>query len=137
VATSQTPPNRILIIDDEEADRYLFKHQLRDFSFLVLEASGGGEGIRKAREEKPQLIVLDINMPDMSGFEVVDRLKAEASTKDIPVVICTSRVLSNTERNQLNGKAVTILSKEGLDQSAVAQELMRVIQGTGIASAIQ
>jgi len=64
-------------------------------------------------------------------------LKAEASTKDIPVVICTSRVLSNTERNQLNGKAVTILSKEGLDQSAVAQELMRVIQGTGIASAIQ
>jgi CheY-like chemotaxis protein len=79
--TGQTPLHRVLIIDDNERDRYLFKRQLKDAPFLVLEASGGREGIRKANEAKPHLIVLDINMPDMGGFEVVERLKAEPRPK--------------------------------------------------------
>jgi len=81
--------------------------------------------------------VLDLNMPGMSGFEVLERLKAAASTKDIPVVICTSRILTSTERNQLTGQVVTILSKEGLDHSAVARELRRVIDRAGMATMIQ
>jgi signal transduction histidine kinase/DNA-binding response OmpR family regulator len=136
LVTGQSPPSRVLIIDDNERDRYLFKHQLRDSAFVVLEASGGREGIRKAGEEKPHLIVLDINMPDMTGFEVVERLKEDASTRNIPVVICTSRVLNSTERTQLTGKAVTIISKENRDKSGVAEELRRIINGTGMATTI-
>jgi signal transduction histidine kinase/DNA-binding response OmpR family regulator len=136
MATAQSPVNRVLIIDDDERDRYLFKHQLRDASFVVLEASGGREGIRKASEEKPHVIVLDINMPDMTGFEVVERLKAQASTKDIPVVICTSRILTNPERTQLTGKAATIIGKEARDTSDVAERLRRIINGTEMATTI-
>jgi len=136
MATGQSPLNRVLIIDDDERDRYLFKHQLRDSSFVVLEASGGREGIRKASEEKPQLIVLDINMPDMTGFEVVERLKSGALTRDIPVVICTSRVLTSTERTQLTGKTVTIIGKQGRDKNGVAEELRRIINGTWMATTI-
>jgi DNA-binding response OmpR family regulator len=134
--TGQTPLHRVLIIDDNERDRYLFKRQLKDAPFLVIEASGGREGIRKANEARPHLIVLDINMPDMGGFEVVERLKAEASTKDIPVVICTSRVLTSTERTQLTGLAATIIGKESLDQSAIAEELRRIINPFEMATAI-
>jgi CheY-like chemotaxis protein len=136
LATGHSPVNRVLIIDDDERDRYLFKHQLRDASFLVLEASGGREGIRKASEEKPHVIVLDINMPDMTGFEVVERLKAQASTKDIPVVICTSRILTNPERTQLTDQAVSIIGKESREKSDVAERLRRIINGTGMATSI-
>jgi DNA-binding response OmpR family regulator len=134
--TDQPPSNRVLIIDDDERDRYLLKRKLSDSSFLISEAINGDDGFKKACDEKPDIIVLDLNMPGMTGFEVLERLKAEASTKDIPVVICTSRILISTERNQLTGKAATILSKEGLDHGVVAQELRRVIKGSGMAAMI-
>jgi CheY-like chemotaxis protein len=75
-------------------------------------------------------------MPDMTGFEVLERLKANAATRDIPVVICTSRILTVQERNQLTGRTATILSKQGLDHSAVVQELLRVVHGAGVAATI-
>jgi signal transduction histidine kinase/CheY-like chemotaxis protein len=136
LTTGQAPLSRVLIIDDDERHRYLLKHQLRNSSFLILEASGGAEGIRKAGEEQPHLIVLDINMPDMTGFEVMERLKAEAATAKIPVVICTSRTLTGAERAQLTGKAATILNKNSLDQSMIAEQLRHIINGAGMATAI-
>jgi CheY-like chemotaxis protein len=135
--TDQPPLNRILIIDDNESDRYLWRRQLSEPSFLVSEAYDGLEGLRKAREQKPALIMLDLNMPGMSGFEVLERLKAEESTRKIPVVICTSRVLTSTERNQLTGKAAAVFSKEGLDHSAAVPELQRIINGVEAAAAIE
>jgi signal transduction histidine kinase/DNA-binding response OmpR family regulator len=134
--TDQVPLNRILIIDDNESDRYLWRRQLSEPSFLVSEALDGREGLRKAREQKPALILLDLNMPGMIGFDVLERLKVEESTRNIPVVICTSRVLTSTERNQLAGKAAAIFSKEGLDHSAAVPELQRIINGVEAAAAI-
>jgi len=132
--TDQPPIHRVLIIDDNETDRYLWKRQLSGAAFLITETYNGYDGFQKASQEKPDLIVLDLNMPGLSGFEVLERLKAATSTKDIPVVICTSRILTSTERNQLAGKAVTILSKEGLDHSVAARELRRVIERAGMAA---
>lgn len=136
IETGQPPLSRVLIIDDDERHRYLLKHQLRDSSFHILEASGGKEGIRKAGEDQPHLIVLDINMPDMTGFEVMEKLKAEVATAKIPVVICTSRTLTGAERAQLTGKAATIFNKNNLDQGAIAQQLRHIISGEGVAAAI-
>src|SRR5579871_413260 len=137
LATGQPALSRILIIDDDERHRYLLKHQLRDSPFHILEASGGGEGIRKASQDQPHLIVLDINMPDMTGFEVMEQLKAEPVTAKIPVVVCTSRILTGAERAQLAGKAATIFNKNNLDQGVIAEQLRHIISGTGMAAAIQ
>jgi CheY-like chemotaxis protein len=76
-------------------------------------------------------------MPGLSGFEVLEQLKSEGATRDIPVVICTSRILTNTEQKQLTGRAAAILSKEDLGHRAVAQELQRVIHAAGLAAAIE
>lgn len=135
-ATGQQPLSRLLIIDDDERDRYLFKHQLRNARFLILEASSGQEGLRKAAEEKPDLIVLDINMPGLTGFEVLERLKADPSTTDIPVVIRTSRILTSAERGQLSGLTATILGKQSADPGDVAETLRRIINDVEVASAI-
>jgi signal transduction histidine kinase/CheY-like chemotaxis protein len=132
--TEQPPFNRVLLIDDNESDRYLWKRNLSEASFLISEAYNGYDGFQKACDEKPELIVLDLNMPGMSGFEVLERLKAATSTKDIPVVICTSRILTITEQNQLIGKAAAILNKEGLDHRVMVRELRRVIDTAGMAA---
>jgi CheY-like chemotaxis protein len=74
-----------LIIDDEEADRYVLKGLLTaEGRFAILEAASGEEGLRQAREERPDVIFLDLVMSDMTGFEVHERLKSDNATKGIP-----------------------------------------------------
>ena len=125
-----TGAKRILIIDDDERDRYLLKQHFRESDVVIQEASEGVEGIREAAEERPDAIILDLTMPGMSGFEVLDALKADAATKDIPVVICTSRMLTEQERLQLEGKTVAILSKERHGHAEIAEVIRRAV-GSG------
>jgi len=118
---------RVLIIDDDERDRYLLKQQLRESEIIIEEACDGLEGIRQAAKDRPDAIVLDLTMPGMSGFEVLEALKTGTSTHDIPVVICTSRVLTGPERLQLEGKTAAIVSKEMYGQGQIAKAILRAV----------
>jgi signal transduction histidine kinase/CheY-like chemotaxis protein len=102
---------QVLIIDDDEVSRYLLKTVLGQAEFRLFEATGGNEGLRRAREAHPDLIILDLAMPDLSGFEVLKRLKEHPRTAGIPVIIHTSKVLDSYERALL-ADAVAIISKE-------------------------
>ena len=88
----------VLVIDDDEIYRYLVRTRLAEARFTVQEAVGGAEGLLQARAQRPQAIVLDLVMPDMSGFEVLARLKEDPMTTDIPVVVLTSKSLSSEEQ---------------------------------------
>jgi signal transduction histidine kinase/DNA-binding response OmpR family regulator len=135
--TAQAPTPRILLIDDDEGARYLIKQQFREFNVVIQEAADGAEGIREAAKDRPHAIVLDLSMPGMSGFDVLDVLKNDAATKDIPVVICTSRILTESERLQLAGKTLAILSKEEPGQDKIVEVVRRVVGIVGFpASAI-
>jgi len=84
---------KILIVDDEETICSIVKLNLeRTGDYEVLSATRGEDGIRLAREEKPDLVLLDIYMPEMSGPEVVERLVADPVTRDIPIVFLTGVV---------------------------------------------
>jgi signal transduction histidine kinase/DNA-binding response OmpR family regulator len=102
---------QILIIDDDEISRYLLKGVLGAGGYRLLEARGGNEGLRLAKEIKPDLIILDLSMPDLSGFEVLDLLKRDPETLQIPVVIYTSQRLESGERERLQA-AADIVPKE-------------------------
>jgi CheY-like chemotaxis protein len=80
---------KILIVDDEPDNITFVGTILKKEGFTVLSASDGLEGINRAVEESPDLIVLDVQMPKMNGFEVFDKLRKEGSTKQIPVVMLT------------------------------------------------
>ncbi len=134
-ALTAAQPTRILIIDDEERDRYLLKQQFRESEVVIQEACDGPEGIREASEERPNAIILDLTMPGMNGFEVLDALKTDVATKDIPVVICTSRVLTESERLQLTGKTVAILSKGGNGHEEIAQLIRRTVSSVALPAA--
>jgi CheY-like chemotaxis protein len=118
----------VLIIDDDEVARYLIRQQLRGTNYYIGEASGGIEGLERARFDQPRLIILDIGMPDRSGFEIMDELKADPATRNIPIVIHTSRTLSSDEMVRLGGKQAAILPK-GPGNTAHAWDFIRSVLG--------
>jgi signal transduction histidine kinase/CheY-like chemotaxis protein len=112
----------ILIIDDDEPSRYVLKGLLNGTRYKIIEAGGGNEGIRLAEERLPKVIFLDLNMPDLNGFSVLDYLESRESTKNIPVVISTSKVLNEIESERLRGRTVAVLSKDhSARESSMAQ----------------
>jgi signal transduction histidine kinase/DNA-binding response OmpR family regulator len=103
---------RILLIDDDEIARYVMRQSLLSTDHEVLEASGGAEGLRMAEQEMPDLVFLDLSMPEVDGFEVLDRLSASGTTRDIPVVIVTSHRLDERQRQRLRSARDVIAKDE-------------------------
>ena len=98
------------MIDDDEMVRYLVVHVLLSLGFRVSEAPDGESGLRSVREQHPDLIVLDLRMPGLDGFDVLDELQHAPDTAAIPVVVQTGMTLSSAERERL-ASAVAVLDK--------------------------
>jgi CheY-like chemotaxis protein len=107
---SAHPSHQVLVVDDDGTSRYLLKVVLSQANYHIAEAGGGLEGLRMARELSPALIVLDLVMDDLSGFEVLEKLSNDPATRSIPVVIHTSKDLDKTERARLSA-AIDIVPK--------------------------
>jgi len=119
---------RILVIDDDPASRYAIKKILSVAQYAVVEAVDGESGLALARTAHPQLVVLDLSLPDLKGEEVLRRLVHDAETRALPVVIATSRDLAHAERQVLQQHASAVLSKRNLTSDmlpAVASALLR------------
>ena len=120
---SQPAPLRILIIDDDETARYSIAAFATRPGVDVIEAENGIDGIARAKEERPDVILLDMMMPVIGGHEVLQRLKRDPETAGIPVVIVTSRFVNDDERRQILTKAVAVLNKSDLSRATVARAL--------------
>jgi signal transduction histidine kinase len=103
----------ILIIDDEEASRYITRQLFRGSKYRIIEARSGPEGTERTRFEHPSLILLDLMMPYQNGFNVLDELQADEATRNIPVVIQTSKTLTNIDYERLASRQATVLPKAG------------------------
>ena len=87
----------ILIVEDEPRNRKLFRDLLQLKGYATLEATNGKQGVKIAREKKPDLILMDILMPIMDGLEATRILKTDAETKDIPIIALTSYAMKGDE----------------------------------------
>ncbi|MEW6270754.1 MAG: ATP-binding protein [Thermodesulfobacteriota bacterium] len=103
---------KILVVDDEEISRYLLRQSLAKMRHKVIEANGGIDGLRLARAEHPDLICLDLTMPELDGFELLNALKNDPTTCDIPVLIVTSRALEARTHSELIGRVAGVLTKD-------------------------
>ena len=121
------PLDKILIIDDDETARYVLSKLLTETPYAVIEAASGSEGLRRAHEDQPRVIFLDLMMPEMSGFEVLEQLKSDPSTRDIPVVIITSKLIEREERRLLDGKVVAILPKATASRETVIDRIREAL----------
>jgi signal transduction histidine kinase len=102
----------ILIVDDEEASRYICGQLFRGTHYRILE-SDALDAAERARFERPALIILDLMMPGRTGFEILDELKADSATQSIPVVIHTSKKLTDADASRLSGRHIGVLPKSG------------------------
>ncbi len=125
-------PEKILLIDDDEVSRYLLKGLLGDTRFAVIEAVNGREGLQTAEKEQPRAIFLDLDMPEMSGYEVLSELRSNAATKNIPVIINTSRVLEDRDYERLDSKAVFILSKATSSREVAIASVREALVKAGV-----
>lgn len=82
--------SRILIVDDVEANRFVLRDIITDMGFLPILTENGMQALKMVQHIKPQLIILDIAMPQMDGYEVCERLKADAETKEIPIIFISA-----------------------------------------------
>jgi signal transduction histidine kinase/CheY-like chemotaxis protein len=111
---------RVLLVDDQEVTRYILRQFVEAGRCSAIEAATGEEGVRKAREEQPDVVLLDLGLPDVSGREVLQRLKSDPATTGIPVVIVTSARLERHEREWLAASASGIVSKDTLTSEVIA-----------------
>ena len=102
---------RILVVDDEPANIQWLEGVLRPAGFTVVSAGGGREGIELARSRSPHLILLDLMMPEVSGFDVVEAMHADEVTRSIPIMILTAKDLTADDKRQLNGSVAAILAR--------------------------
>ena len=91
MSATAVAPKRILIVDDEPASRDILRIQLHADDIEVVEAGGGNEALQRLPELAPDVILLDVTMPDMDGYEVCTRLKQSVSYRHIPVILLTTR----------------------------------------------
>lgn len=85
------PIKKILVVDDSATDTHLLGEMLKKNGYSVITATSGEEGIAKAKKEKPDLILMDIVMPGMSGFEATRMISKDSETASIPVFVCSSK----------------------------------------------
>jgi CheY-like chemotaxis protein/nitrogen-specific signal transduction histidine kinase len=122
-----------LIVDDEQTARYVLRRYLTSVGCRVIEAAGGEEGLSRAASERPDVIFLDLMMPDMLGTEALARLKRDPATSSIPVVIATSQIVAEGERERLSAHAVAVLGKGRIGDADGDEEIRRALRAAKIA----
>jgi signal transduction histidine kinase/ActR/RegA family two-component response regulator len=131
-AVNGTLPPLALVIDDEQTARYLLRRSLIAVGCRVVEAEGGTSGLARAESEQPDVIFLDLRMPDMLGAEVLARLKRNPATAAIPVIISTSQIVADEERQRLTAHAAALLGKAQLAEPQADDEVRRALRSANV-----
>ncbi|MBI2042468.1 MAG: response regulator [Candidatus Nealsonbacteria bacterium] len=114
---------KILFIEDESALQKTFSEVLTQEGYQMLSALDGEEGLRTAKSAKPDLILLDLILPKLHGFEVLKALKEDPATKDIPIIVLTNLESTSDVEKALELGATTYLVKASYDLEDVVKKV--------------
>jgi CheY-like chemotaxis protein len=122
-----TDDRPVLIVEDDEATREMMRRTLEKDGWACLEAENGLVGLDRVAARIPSLILLDLMMPEMDGFEFAETLRANPIWRDIPIVVVTAKALTPEDRTRLTGSVVRILEKGGYTREALLQEIRHLV----------
>jgi two-component system sensor histidine kinase ChiS len=117
----------VLAVDDERDHVELIGKILRDGGYQIRKAYDGGEAIESIKHSKPDLIILDLMMPNVSGFEVIEYVKKGEDTKEIPIIVITGKELTRDEAAMLDGAVERILRKGFFEAEVVLEEVRNAL----------
>jgi len=119
---------KVLIIEDDRFLRELIARKLSDNDFVTVEAMDGEEGIKKVKEEKPDLILLDLILPSIDGFEVLSQIKKDENLKSIPVIILSNLGQKEEVEKGLKMGAVDYLIKAHFTPGEIIEKIKNVLK---------
>jgi len=120
----------VLIIDDNPDDAHLIRRILESRkSYRVFHTNDSWDGLAQARQRLPDLIVLDLMMPQLDGFGVLEELKLDKRTRHIPIIVVSAKDISVAERKQLEGQIEALYQKGSLPPRKFAEQVIEVIEG--------
>jgi signal transduction histidine kinase/CheY-like chemotaxis protein len=122
------PPTRVLVVEDDAVQRERMRGWLGGPQWTVREAENGRVALKCIQESKPDVILLDLMMPEMDGFAVVAALQKEAGWRDIPVIVITSLDLDAKDRERLNAGVQFVLVKERFRPADLVERIRRLVQ---------
>jgi signal transduction histidine kinase/CheY-like chemotaxis protein len=125
---SPARPTRILLVEDDESQRDRVRSWLADQEWVVQEAANGREALARMREQRPDMILLDLMMPEMDGFALVAALQKEPGWRDIPVIVITARDLEAGDRERLNSGVNSVLVKDMFRPDELVGRIRRLVR---------
>ncbi|HEY9815424.1 MAG TPA: PAS domain-containing protein [Candidatus Obscuribacterales bacterium] len=120
-------PHRVLVVEDDPATRQMFQRILQKEGWQVTTAENGRLGLEAIQAQQPDLILLDLMMPEMDGFEFMDQLRQQDRGRSLPVVVVTAMDLSLDERDRLTGRVENILQKGAYSRDQLLKEVQRLV----------
>ncbi len=133
---SAAPPAPVLVVDDDPAARAALEHAVRAEGWQVVTAATGRAALEAVAAHRPALILLDLLLPEMDGFEFLEALRQQPEGRAVPVIVVTARDLDEAERRRLNGRVARILPKGDFTPRELAAELRRHLSPAAAASPI-
>jgi signal transduction histidine kinase/CheY-like chemotaxis protein len=122
-----TQPTRVLLVEDDAFQRERMRSWLESQQWIVQEAANGREALDRLQQGKPDLILLDLMMPEMDGFQVIATLRREAPWRDIPVIVITALDLDAKARERLNCGVQSVLVKETFRPGDLVERIRRLV----------
>jgi CheY-like chemotaxis protein len=120
----------VLLVDDDDMMRRGMRLALEKDGWEVNEAENGRVALARLAETRPDIIMLDLMMPEMDGFEFLVEMRSRAEWRDIPVLVVTAKDLTLEERSRLNGEVERVLQKGGSELDELLKEIGRILPGS-------
>ncbi len=124
-------PGGVLVVDHDDAARALLRTMLEAEGWDVREAGNGRVALERMAEERPRLVLLDLMMPEMDGFELIEQVRQHPELRSVPIVVVTSHELSREERQRLNAYVETVVQTAGDSPDALLHRVRELLSGFG------
>jgi CheY-like chemotaxis protein len=125
--TCPNPPCPVLLVEDDVATRAITRNILEKEGWKVSEAENGRVALDCMKQDRPTLILLDLMMPEMDGFEFLERVRQHPEWRLIPIVVLTAKDLTGDDRRRLSGSVETILQKASDSREALLQQVRELV----------
>ncbi len=125
----------MLVVEDDAASRDLLKAILERENWRVITAENGAAALQKLQEEPFELILLDLMMPEMDGFEFTRILRENQKWHSIPVIVVTAKDMTEEDRRRLNGDIQGVIAKSGLNRESLLREVQALVTGKSLGGA--
>ncbi|HLF73405.1 MAG TPA: response regulator [Anaerolineales bacterium] len=132
IGVTVRPPKRVLVVDDDPNIVDMLCQFLPESDFSLDSALDGEAGLRAIEANRPDIVLLDLIMPRLDGFGVIECLRADPQTRDLPIIVISARDLTAAESARLKETVAVVMKKQGFEGEKLVEEIKHVLKQEGL-----